>query len=172
MIHHFIKQFNGAEPTGTVILLTSVAAGFLVPGMSAYSISKLVDFRIVEYLDVGKLKVDHEKFSEHMLWRTNTVVEHPGIRAFAVHPGFVPTAMELDAFAAYTIDSRKLLSLHPHTTILHHPSLFILKSNEFRFYVFTNLLLCSRTYRWSLALSLHSSRGSSSWTIYQCQLGC
>ena len=171
MIHHFIKQFNGAEPTGTVIVLTSVAAGFLAPGFSAYSISKLVDLRLVEYLDVGKLEVDHEKFSKHILWRTNTVVERPGIRAFAVHPGFVPTQMEVDAFSAYTIDPRKL-SLHPYTTILHHPSLFILESNELCSYIFINLLLCSRTYRWSLALSLYSSRGSSSWTIYQCQLGC
>ena len=112
MIHHFIKQFNGAEPTGTVIVLSSIAAGFLMPGVSAYSISKLVDVRLVEYLDVGKLEVDHEKIPEHMLWRTNTVVEQPGIRAFAINPGFVPTQMELDAFAAYTIDSRKLLSLH------------------------------------------------------------
>ena len=62
MIHHFIKQFNGAEPTGTVIVLSSIAAGFLMPGVSAYSISKLVDLRLVEYLDVGKLEVDHEKF--------------------------------------------------------------------------------------------------------------
>jgi len=101
MIHHFIKQFNGAEPTGTVIMLTSVAAGFLVPGVSAYSISKLVDFRLVEYLDV----------------------EQPGIRAFAVHPGFVPTAMELDAFAAYTIDSPELtggLSLYLSTPRADH----------------------------------------------------
>ncbi|OCK96894.1 NAD(P)-binding protein [Cenococcum geophilum 1.58] len=101
MIHHFIKQFNGAEPTGTVIVLTSIAAGFLVPGVSAYSISKLVDVRLVEYLDV----------------------EQPGIRAFAVNPGFVPTQMELDVFAAYTIDSPELtggLSLYLSTPRADH----------------------------------------------------
>jgi len=101
MIHHFIKQFNGAEPTGTVIVLTSVAAGFLAPGFSAYSISKLVDLRLVEYLDV----------------------EQPGIRAFAVHPGFVPTQMELDAFSAYTIDPPELtggLSLYLSTPRADH----------------------------------------------------
>lgn len=101
MIHHFIKQFNGAEPTGTVIVLSSIAAGFLMPGVSAYSISKLVDVRLVEYLDV----------------------EQPGIRAFAVNPGFVPTQMELDAFAAYTIDSPELtggLSLYLSTPRADH----------------------------------------------------
>jgi len=53
-VHHFIKQFDGAKPEGTIILLSSGAASFTIPGGSGYSITKLAALRFAEYIDVGK----------------------------------------------------------------------------------------------------------------------
>ncbi|KAF2787996.1 NAD(P)-binding protein [Melanomma pulvis-pyrius CBS 109.77] len=87
-IYNFLQQFLavGKEPTGTVIILSSAAASFNAPGMSAYSISKLVVIRLTELLHI----------------------EHSGVRTFAFHPGLVPTDMSLDIFASQTIDPPEL----------------------------------------------------------------
>jgi hypothetical protein len=45
------------------------------------------------------------------LWVSNPTymhTEHPNIRAFALHPGLVPTDVMLEAFAAMTIDPPEL----------------------------------------------------------------
>lgn len=52
--HHFIKtQPNPKEPVGTFITTNSGLAGLVIPGLSAYSISKLAGQRLVEFLDTG-----------------------------------------------------------------------------------------------------------------------
>lgn len=54
-IYNFLQQHltEGKEPTGTVIVLSSGAASFTQPGMSAYAISKLIEIRLIEFLHIG-----------------------------------------------------------------------------------------------------------------------
>jgi NAD(P)-dependent dehydrogenase (short-subunit alcohol dehydrogenase family) len=54
-IYNFLQQYltEGKEPTGTVIVLSSGAASFTQPGMSAYAISKLIEIRLIEFLHIG-----------------------------------------------------------------------------------------------------------------------
>ncbi|KAI9685952.1 MAG: hypothetical protein M1820_010707 [Bogoriella megaspora] len=84
LAHHFLSTFNS---TGTFINLVSMGASFTVPGISAYSGSKLAAIKLVEYLDTEK----------------------PELRAFSVHPGIVATTdsnrgMVVDAFTPFAHD--------------------------------------------------------------------
>lgn len=55
-IHHFIRsQDDPTAPQGTVIVVNSAISGMIAPGASAYSTSKYVGQRLVEYLDSGEL---------------------------------------------------------------------------------------------------------------------
>ncbi|KAF2118760.1 hypothetical protein BDV96DRAFT_629390 [Lophiotrema nucula] len=89
-VYSFLQQYlsEGKEPTGTVIILSSGAAAFTFPGMSAYAISKLVGIRIAEHLNL----------------------EHPNVRSFAIHPGIVPTDMAPDMFAVQAVDPPEMAS--------------------------------------------------------------
>lgn len=75
-VYNFLQQFlsEGKEPTGTVIFISSAAGGIIIPGGSAYGISKLANTRQAEFLHA----------------------EHDSVRSFAVHPGLVPTLMGKD----------------------------------------------------------------------------
>jgi NAD(P)-dependent dehydrogenase (short-subunit alcohol dehydrogenase family) len=102
-IYHFLQQWiaKGEEPSGTVIVLSSGAAGFTIPGFSAYPISKYANLRQVEVLNV----------------------EYPQVRAFAVHPGLVQTQMQVEAFLKQTVDTPELtggLSLYLATEKAEH----------------------------------------------------
>lgn len=50
MCHYFIKATGGK---GTIINLVSLAAAFLIPGMSSYATSKLAVIKLGEFLDLG-----------------------------------------------------------------------------------------------------------------------
>ncbi|KAF2464568.1 NAD(P)-binding protein [Lindgomyces ingoldianus] len=86
-IYNFLQQFIviGKEPTGTIIILSSGVASMIIPGASAYTISKLVGLKLAEQLNA----------------------EHPNVRSFGIHPGLVRTNMKIDAFDAMAIDPRK-----------------------------------------------------------------
>ncbi|KAF2228574.1 NAD(P)-binding protein [Viridothelium virens] len=84
LAHNFIKAFGGS---GTIINLVSMGASFTVPGISAYSGSKLAVCKLDEYLDAEK----------------------PNLRVFSVHPGIVATTetkrgMVVDAFTPFAHD--------------------------------------------------------------------
>ncbi|KAF2865669.1 hypothetical protein BDV95DRAFT_612537 [Massariosphaeria phaeospora] len=90
-IYSFLQQFRTPndgiqQPTGTVIVVTSGAGALTMPGMSAYSISKLADLRLSQFLHA----------------------EHPTLRTFALHPGMAPTDMAPPRFAALNLDPPEL----------------------------------------------------------------
>ncbi|KAF2734197.1 NAD(P)-binding protein [Polyplosphaeria fusca] len=70
-IHEFLQQHivNGKEASGTIVIISSIAAALDTPGMSAYSMGKLLNARMAEYLHV----------------------DHPSVRSFSFHPGAVAT---------------------------------------------------------------------------------
>ncbi|KAF2109370.1 hypothetical protein BDV96DRAFT_604711 [Lophiotrema nucula] len=84
--HHFIKTFGGNG--GTFIVITSGAATVTIPGLSAYSISKLDGVRIAEYLDV----------------------ENPELRAFSLDPGIIKGVATMDAFKPFAYDTPELIA--------------------------------------------------------------
>lgn len=84
--------------------MSSAAASFSLPGMSAYSISKLVEIRLAEFLHAGKLLSLPHRIQPELM----SGIEHSTVRTFAVHPGLVPTDMVVGAFAAQTIDPPEL----------------------------------------------------------------
>ncbi|KAI4942641.1 hypothetical protein J4E91_009810 [Alternaria rosae] len=63
LAHYYLK----AVESGTLILLNTLGSSFTVPGMSAYSGSKMALLKLAEYLDAEK----------------------PNLRVFTVHPGIV-----------------------------------------------------------------------------------
>lgn len=63
LTHYYLK----AVESGTLIFLGTLGASFTVPGMSAYSGSKMALLKLAEYLDAEK----------------------PKLRVFTVHPGIV-----------------------------------------------------------------------------------
>ena len=87
MIHHFIKTF-GAK--GTIINIITVGASFVMPGISSYSISKLAEIKLAEYVDA----------------------EYPDLRVFSVHPGIVAAnegrGMVVPAFTPFAKDPAML----------------------------------------------------------------
>ncbi|ORY15411.1 hypothetical protein BCR34DRAFT_508423 [Clohesyomyces aquaticus] len=87
-IYNFLQQYlaEGKEPEGTIVVLSSAAAAMVGPGSSAYTISKLVGLRLAQ----------------------NLHAEHPKVRTFAVHPGIVPTNMQVGPWAKQTIDTAEM----------------------------------------------------------------
>jgi NAD(P)-dependent dehydrogenase (short-subunit alcohol dehydrogenase family) len=83
-IHQYVIAFGG---TGTVISISSGAAGVTFPGESAYSIAKMSNTRLIEYLHV----------------------EYPSIRAFSLAPGLVKTERMPTQFHAMAIDPMELV---------------------------------------------------------------
>ncbi|KAF2006227.1 NAD(P)-binding protein [Amniculicola lignicola CBS 123094] len=83
-IYHFLQQklVQNQKPKGTVIILSSAAASFTMPGMSSYALSKLAGARQAEFLHV----------------------EHEGVRAFSLHPGIVPTTISPELFQKQAVD--------------------------------------------------------------------
>lgn len=58
MIHYYIKtQPNPQEPVGTIISVSSCLAGMTNPGMSSYSIGKLAEQKLGEYVDAGRFSL-------------------------------------------------------------------------------------------------------------------
>ncbi|KAI9162716.1 NAD(P)-binding protein [Paramyrothecium foliicola] len=89
MIHHFLNQEKSspdASPSGTVISLSTGAAGMSLPSMSSYISSKLALTRIMEILHA----------------------EQPGVRAFTLLPGTLKTAMTAEAFLPFARDDPML----------------------------------------------------------------
>jgi NADP-dependent 3-hydroxy acid dehydrogenase YdfG len=88
--YNYLRQYldNSQEPTGTVIILSSNIPVFTIPGTSAYTISKVANFRQAEFLNV----------------------EYPKLRSFAFHPGMVPTQMKFETLHDLAIDPRKLFA--------------------------------------------------------------
>lgn len=85
MIHHFLKQ-QGSNPTGTVITLSTGAAGMSLPSMSSYISSKLAQTRIMEIVQA----------------------EQPEVRCFTLLPGLLKTAMTAEAFLPFARDDPML----------------------------------------------------------------
>ncbi|KAF2194086.1 NAD(P)-binding protein [Zopfia rhizophila CBS 207.26] len=84
MCHYFLKQaINGH---GTIITVSSGAAGSLFPNMSSYISSKLAQTKLMEFLHI----------------------EHPNIRAFTLLPGLLNTAMTAEAYLPYARDDPML----------------------------------------------------------------
>ncbi|KAH7312713.1 hypothetical protein B0I35DRAFT_514012 [Stachybotrys elegans] len=89
MIHHFLNQVRpdgASSPRGTVISLSTGAAGFSFPNMSSYISSKLATTRIMEILHA----------------------EQPEVRAFTLVPGILRTAMTADVFFPFALDDPML----------------------------------------------------------------
>lgn len=65
LVHYYLKTLG--NNSGTLIVLGTLGASFTVPGMSAYSGSKMALLKLAEYLDA----------------------EQPNLRVFTLHPGIV-----------------------------------------------------------------------------------
>ncbi|KAJ8061976.1 hypothetical protein OCU04_009759 [Sclerotinia nivalis] len=91
MTHHYIaSQPTPKAPTGTVINVSSLAAGItMTGGGSAYGLSKLTDHRFSEFLSV----------------------EYPSLRVFATMPGIAATKMVPDYFMVYALDHVELTGM-------------------------------------------------------------
>ncbi|KAF2028079.1 NAD(P)-binding protein [Setomelanomma holmii] len=84
--HYFIATF-GPAPIGTLITLTSGAAGIVPPGLSSYGIAKQACIRLAEFLDA----------------------EHPTLRVFALDPGIVRTVAMMPSFVLYAVIEPELV---------------------------------------------------------------
>ncbi|KAF2710272.1 NAD(P)-binding protein [Pleomassaria siparia CBS 279.74] len=77
------SQPDAKKPVGTFIDVNSGLAGKIVPGNSAYSISKLATHRYMEFVEA----------------------EYPTLRSFTLLPGIIPTDMNKDSdFTIYARD--------------------------------------------------------------------
>lgn len=85
MTHHFLKQ-QGSEPSGTIITLSTGAAGMSMPSMSSYISSKLAQTRIMEIIHA----------------------EQPEVRSFTLLPGLLKTTMTAEAFKPFARDDPML----------------------------------------------------------------
>lgn len=81
MIHHFLKS-QGSNPSGTIITLSTGAAGMSLPSMSSYVSSKQAQTRIMEIVQA----------------------EQPDVRCFTLLPGLLKTAMTAEAFLPFARD--------------------------------------------------------------------
>ncbi len=80
-------QLLGAKNQGSVINMTTGAAVGLFPGLSSYSLSKLVAFQLQAFV----------------------AAENPNVTAVALHPGVVDTDMTLDMFKKFALDTPGLV---------------------------------------------------------------
>jgi NAD(P)-dependent dehydrogenase (short-subunit alcohol dehydrogenase family) len=95
------SQPDPKNPVGTVIDVNSGLAGMIVPGNSAYSISKLATHRYMEFVDTG----EHTFHIFLQCLKLIFLLEYPGIRSFTLLPGIVPTDMSSKAeFVMYARD--------------------------------------------------------------------
>lgn len=77
------------KASGYFLIMSSLAAHYRVPFGSAYNISKLAVGRLNEYIASGKSL-------SSILCSTLTIflpLEHPQVKAIAVHPGVIATDM-------------------------------------------------------------------------------
>ena len=86
LVTSYFLRLLGKEHPGTVIVLSSGAGLVVVPGSSAYSITKLVDLRLAEY----------------------TAAENPNVTAMAFHPGIVDTEMATAFWKPFAKDTPEL----------------------------------------------------------------
>lgn len=91
MTHHYIaSQPTPKTPTGTIINVSSLAAGLtLEGGSSAYCISKLCDQRFSEFL----------------------ASEHPSLRVFTTMPGIAATKMVPESWKRLALDHVELTGM-------------------------------------------------------------
>jgi NAD(P)-dependent dehydrogenase (short-subunit alcohol dehydrogenase family) len=83
MTKYFVtSQLNSADPTGTIIFITSGVGRMIIPGMSSYSIAKYAGDRFTEYLDA----------------------EYPHLRAFTLSPGIPCTTLTKNSFKPFAKD--------------------------------------------------------------------
>jgi short-subunit dehydrogenase len=75
------------EKKGTVISLTSAGAHNVFPGLSAYSLTKLVILQLAAFI----------------------AAENPNVNAIALHPGMVPTDMTTEMFRRFSHDTPELV---------------------------------------------------------------
>jgi NAD(P)-dependent dehydrogenase (short-subunit alcohol dehydrogenase family) len=92
------SQPDPKKPIGTVININSGMAGFIVPGHSAYSVSKLTAHRYMEYVAAGALAPIRLSNTRNMNGPANIIplIEYPTLRPFTLLPGIVPTEMNVD----------------------------------------------------------------------------
>ncbi|KAK5194055.1 hypothetical protein LTR47_005354 [Exophiala xenobiotica] len=89
-IHHFIRsQSDPATPTGTIVVVGSAASALVLPGLSAYSTSKFVGQRIVDFIDR----------------------EYPTLRVFDLLPGVVVTPMMGETYRPLAKDHPDLVGM-------------------------------------------------------------
>ncbi|KAI9817915.1 MAG: hypothetical protein M1832_004535 [Thelocarpon impressellum] len=90
MVNGFIRaQPDPAEPIGTIISVSSGIAGITNPGSSAYSVSKLAEIKMGEFVHA----------------------EYPKLRSFTTMPGIVDTDMPSEQFRPYALDHVDLTGL-------------------------------------------------------------
>ncbi|KAF2871137.1 hypothetical protein BDV95DRAFT_573352 [Massariosphaeria phaeospora] len=83
----FLKLLPSAETPAKIISLTSGAAVEVLPGMSAYSISKQAGLNLITYV----------------------AAENPNVFAVSLHPGVVLTDMVFEAFQVFAKDTPELV---------------------------------------------------------------
>lgn len=87
MTSHFLKSLPKESP-GNIINLTSGASYGVYPGMSAYSLGKLINLQMTTYI----------------------AAENPNVTAMALHPGVVDTEMTVDSFKRFALDTPELVA--------------------------------------------------------------
>lgn len=89
LVSKFFLQVLGGT-TGTLINISSLNALAVLPGPSAYNVSKLASARLIESLHLGTRSCVHQtRFQRPAL----TSTEAPNLRTFSIHPGSVDTEM-------------------------------------------------------------------------------
>lgn len=86
MTQHFL-QLNGKDRDVTIINVASAAALNSLPCLSSYSLSKLCQIRLQDFVRS----------------------ENPNVRTFSVHPGIVKTRMTPLAFERFSRDTFELV---------------------------------------------------------------
>lgn len=82
----FLKLL-GKEKKGSIINLSTAAAYMIVPNLSSYNLSKLIETQIQAYV----------------------AAECPNVTAVAMHPGMVLTDMTMDMFKQFAKDTPELV---------------------------------------------------------------
>lgn len=86
MTQGFLKLL-GKEKKGNVLNMTTGAAVSTFPGLSSYSLSKLISFQIQAYV----------------------TAENPNVTAISLHPGVLMTDMTIDSFKRFALDTPDLV---------------------------------------------------------------
>ncbi|KAJ4308666.1 hypothetical protein N0V94_009257 [Neodidymelliopsis sp. IMI 364377] len=83
----FLKALPSPDTPAKIVTLTSGTAYFVIPNGSAYGLSKLGVLQLMAYI----------------------TAENPNVVAVALHPGIVETAMTLDMFKKFALDTPELV---------------------------------------------------------------